>query len=638
MKQLSKIFVSVFFSLILCAIFTLTVFYYTHPMEDKSYNLSLMSEDGEDSVEEKGWTVYTDKQGVRKNLTPDGIGGYAGLDYAGQTFYFSRELTEELESPTLQIGVANRSVSVFLDDTLIYTDYPELDNRIGYLELPIQEYDRADPVKLSLPRDYRGHTLTIAQSSPIFSEKQSYDETVYPCEVTLYCGYSYESGLIAQTATTMIPAVLLFALELILLLSFIWNAFSGNIYPALPVLALTAFFQMCSILANADFFYQYLGTFPINLISLSFYLSIGTLLAFLAIYARPLRLLFFVLTLLHWVSTLFYSLIQWKNLIPYGDTYLFFINLPQITGFIALVTVLICTIALARRRNLFFSYLCRAAWVISAGYIIFLLISIPVIPEYASGVFSRIAMEISMRLPNFSLKLMWYICLLSTLFAAVTDLREKDASRRAEITILTAKNNLALESYENLKQQTEETMMLRHDMNRHFTILRKMAEQTPDKISGYLDEMLEQTQNIRPVVTSGNQMLDIIINGKLNAAAEKGISTEIIRTQAPKELPLKDTELCSLIMNILDNAIHGACDSMADTPYMKLDFHCKGQHFIFSCENSRSAKFSAHKKTPMPKHGYGLKIIHKIMEPLGDMVSITEDENSYKISVIIPLS
>ena len=638
MKQLSKIFVSVFFSLILCAISTLTVFYYTHPMEDKSYNLSLMAEDGGDPVGEKGWTVYTDKQGVRKNLTPDGIGGYTGLDYAGQTFYFSRELTEELESPTLQIGVVNRSVSVFLDDTLIYTDYPELDNRIGYLELPMQEYDRADPVKFSLPRDYLGHTLTIAQSSPTFSEKQFYDETVYPCEVTLYCGYSYESELIAQTAVTMIPAVLLFALELILLLSFIWNASHGNFYPALPVLALTAFFQMCSILTKAGFFYQYAGTFPVDLVSLSFYLSIGTLLVFLTMYARPLRLLFSVLTLLHWIATIFGNLMQWKKWISYGDTYVFFVNLPQITGFVVLVAVLICAFYLSNKGNQFFSYLFHAACVISVGYGILLLISITLIPTYTSSVLSRISVEFSIRTPNFSLKLVWYLCLLSALFAAVTDLRERDADQRAETCILTTKNRLTLESYENLRQQTEEVMMLRHDMTKHYTVLRQMAEQTPEKLYHYLDELLEQPQNIRPVVASENEMLNIIINGKLHTAVEKGISTEIIRAEAPKNLPLKDTELCCLIMNILDNAIHAASDAATETPYIKLDFHCKDQHFIFSCENSMSPNLYTHKKISMRRHGYGLKIIHKIMEQWGDMVSISQDKTHYKISVVIPLS
>lgn len=48
---------------------------------------------------------------------------------------------------------------------LIYTDCPELDNRIGYLQLPYLDYDREDPLLVTLPLDYAGKTLTIAQST-----------------------------------------------------------------------------------------------------------------------------------------------------------------------------------------------------------------------------------------------------------------------------------------------------------------------------------------------------------------------------------------------------------------------------------------------------------------------------------------
>ena len=91
-------------------------------------------------------------------------------------------------------------------------------------------------------------------------------------------------------------------------------------------------------------------------------------------------------------------------------------------------------------------------------------------------------------------------------------------------------------------------------------------------------------------------------------------------------------------MNILDNAIQAASHPAISNPRIRLDFHCKDQHFIFSCENSTAADSSGHKKKPAPTHGYGLKIIHQIMKQWGDMVSVQEEEGTYKISVVIPLS
>lgn len=52
------------------------------------------------------------------------------------------------------------------------------------------------------------------------------------------------------------------------------------------------------------------------------------------------------------------------------------------------------------------------------------------------------------------------------------------------------------------------------------------------------------------------EVLDILINGKLSAAKDMGIRLDIVRAEAPKTLPVSDSDLCSLIVNILDNAIH----------------------------------------------------------------------------------
>ncbi|MGN0537124.1 MAG: hypothetical protein ACI4M3_04015 [Acutalibacteraceae bacterium] len=469
-KLMPKICLSVFLSIIILSVSAIVVFYYTYPMEDKSYNLSLLSEDGQEWEGEKGWTVYSNQQGKRKNLISDGSGGYSGLDYAGQTFYFSREMTETLDSPALRISVANRSISVFLDDALIYTDCPDADNRIGYLELPMCEFDKSEPVVVSLPLDYVGHTLTIAQSTPLYSEKQDETDTVYPCEVTLYCGYSYESGLIANTAQTMIPAVLLFALEIFLLIAFIWNTTLGNIMPELPVLALAAFFQMCGILVQAPFFYQYFKVLPIDLVWLSFHLSIGTFLIFISIKLKILRPLFSGITILHWCSIALYCIVQCTSLIEYGNFYIFIVNLPQYTGFISLLAVIISSF-IQRKKNSHFSYRYSQAVLIIVGiYALFLLVSIFVFPNYAQNTFKLICDDLQVFIPTFTLKLIWNLCLFSSVIAIIMELVEKETSQRTENALLTARNELAMESYENLYRQSEEIMMLRHDTMKHYTL------------------------------------------------------------------------------------------------------------------------------------------------------------------------
>ena len=77
------------------------------PMEDRAYDLSLvwvgeaMPEDW--VYDQKGWTVFTQEGEAVTELVPDGSGGFSGPVEPGQTFYFSRVLVEDLDSPILRL-------------------------------------------------------------------------------------------------------------------------------------------------------------------------------------------------------------------------------------------------------------------------------------------------------------------------------------------------------------------------------------------------------------------------------------------------------------------------------------------------------------------------------------------------------
>lgn len=589
MKKIYKIILAISTALLIIIPSSYAVFYYTQPISDASYPLLRLAGEGKEAVLD-GWTFYTDENGVRKELTPDGTGGYTGLDYSGQTFYYSQRLTQQLASPTLKINAANRTVSVFLDSRLIYTDCPMPDNRIGNFTLPMPEYDRAEPVTISLPPlpDFYGKMLTIAQSTPVISETQEETQTVFPCEITLYCGYAYESSLIASAVRTIIPSVLLFSLLLFLLASFIRNAYAGILSPKPVVFALTVLFQMCSVLSSADFFYEYFGAPDVDWAYMFFHLSVASLLLFLTLHASSMRLYFSAITLFEWSSIFISFLIKTDRFNEYGNLYVFCRTLPQLTGFFALTLSLTGACILGKKGNRFFIRLMQAVLFLAACYGAFLAVNVSLSADYASRVFERLHSELKLLLPNYSLQLLWSLCLLSTLFSVFIEFSEQIAERRAEAAVLSVKNRLALESYENLRLQSEETMMLRHDTKKHYRLLRSLASENPKQLIPYLDELIGAAEQIRPVISCRNKTLEILLNGKLNTAASKGISVSFNRCSAPENLPLSDAKLCSLISNILDNAIYAA--ERSEAAFIRLDFFRKEQFFIFSCKNSMPEK------------------------------------------------
>ena len=128
-------------------------------------------------------------------------------------------------------------------------------------------------------------------------------------------------------------------------------------------------------------------------------------------------------------------------------------------------------------------------------------------------------------------------------------------------------------------------------------------------------------------------MLDVILNGKLSAAADAGIAVEIVRMKAPDKLPLTDAELCSLMMNLLDNAVEAA--DGVERPYIKLDFRVKEHFFVFSCENSTTLQHI--QKETLPGHGLGLKIIKQIAARYDDLLETEYGADYYNVKLAIPL-
>ena len=579
-------------SLMLVLLFGDVLTAYYRPMEDKAYNLSIGDWEGEAVTE----------------LVPDGFGGFSGLSEPGQTFYFSRVIEEDLDSPTLYLDVADRTFAVFLDGTLLYTDCPELDNRVGHLRLPTLEWYRTDPLVVTLPLDCAGKTLTVAQSTPTILDGSG--EKVWPCSVKLYCGYAYESALISKSFRAAVPAALAYAAGIALLALFLWQAFQGRLDPGTLCGALAAFSYLSSRIADTGFIHLY------------FTVDLGHV--------------FQDLTLLMLLVMVLCKLSGWRRALLAAVT--------ALLGGLSLVKIV-----LMARENISVSVMTDFAWLGIAGL---LLAQVLGFWEWNRGrwffrlfcplalagtalyvIPAMICMDPARRAATAFLWLQKGVSLPAAFLSAVVEWGHAEMSRRTEERLLAQRGALAQSSYEAMRRQHEEVMMIRHDMMKHFQLLRRTT--SDERTAEYLDELMGQNEKIRPVVQSGNEMLDIILNSKLNAAADAGIAVELVRVQAPAALPLTDTELCSLVMNLLDNALEAAAAPGVERPYIKLDLCVRGHFFLFSCENSTRMEHA--RREAAPGHGLGLKIIEQIAARYDSLLETERRAGTYIVKLAIPL-
>ena len=602
---------------------------YTTPMQNISLDLSpVFSGDADpEAFDSKGWTVFTQEGDAVTVLTPDSRGGYTGLE-PGQTFYFSRLMVEDLDTPTLRLRVTDQTFAIFLDGELIYTDFAHLDNRIGYLHLPAREAEVDETLTISLPADLRGKVLTIAQSTKA-AEDQDADAPFFACPSTiqLYCGYSYESKLIAESFSAAILASILFLVGVALLAAFVRFRSVKCL-----CIAFVAFLCMTSQLGSLSFFYTYFHITALNVVESCYLLAAFALLIYLTLHSARKRSPMWIWIALCGAAIAAYFV---ACLAMPGSTSPFVAFLKGGLQEWMLILGLVAVVGLCASKMPTEIFFCRmfisltaVAMVVYWG-MLFLV--------QGSYVWLRISLDIRSGHITFLYYRILPLLIVSALIAALVHVFRREIQQRTEKHLLEQRREMTLASYENMRRQHEEVMIIRHDIIRHFRTLRAMSAEP--QVTDYLDDLLGQNSKIRPVVQSGNEMLDIILNSRLSDAADAGLLIEIVKAEVPENLPLSNADLCSLVMNIMDNALTAAINSHHPQPFIRLDIHVKSNFMVFVCENSTTvvSPDPNEKTQTVPRHGLGLKIIRSIAQRYEGLVDTEYDDVHYRIRVAVPL-
>jgi len=182
---------------------------------------------------------------------------------------------------------------------------------------------------------------------------------------------------------------------------------------------------------------------------------------------------------------------------------------------------------------------------------------------------------------------------------------------------------------------------VQHDMKQHLTVISGYVNDNKvDECKEYLDTLLPQSGNIGNLISSDNRVLDYLINSKLAPLTD----TKVVISGSVGDLSdIKEFDLVCLMGNILDNAIE-ALDRI-ESPFDKrieLLFIRQNSNRIIICKNTiENSVLTGNKELKTTKrgkdsHGYGTKIVAKIVSDYHGIVDYFEEFNMFGVQVILP--
>ena len=173
---------------------------------------------------------------------------------------------------------------------------------------------------------------------------------------------------------------------------------------------------------------------------------------------------------------------------------------------------------------------------------------------------------------------------------------------------------------------------LRHDMKNHILALQVLVQRKEvEEANQYLDSMKNFMTNPEEHVKTGNDMVDSLLNYKIQKANEilNVVETKI---SIPEQLRLHSFDLNVLLGNLLDNAI----DASMQTENKKLKITIKldkGILFLNICNSCQRIvdgrkNFLETTKEDKVNHGIGLRNVRRIVEKYhGDIEFLYENDS-----------
>ncbi|SHI77142.1 sensor histidine kinase [Lutispora thermophila] len=198
---------------------------------------------------------------------------------------------------------------------------------------------------------------------------------------------------------------------------------------------------------------------------------------------------------------------------------------------------------------------------------------------------------------------------------------EKQANYQRERGMLDIQLRQAQTELESLRKIQENAAAYRHDMRHHFALIQGLTSKgLINEISHYLKTVQSDIDAITPVRYCENETVNLIISSFATKSEQEKI-TFTIDVKLPDLLTFSDTELCSLLSNALENAIH-SCRKISNINkrYINLRMYSKNNKLCIDIRNSCETEPTFHQGLPVSKekgHGYGTKSMAHIVEKHG---------------------
>ena len=251
--------------------------------------------------------------------------------------------------------------------------------------------------------------------------------------------------------------------------------------------------------------------------------------------------------------------------------------------------------------------------------------------------------SISISISIFFLVFFLYFCLMFYIYNLGME-KEKNEKLMTE-SFISKMNQI---QYEQIISSTESLRGIKHDISNHLETLSLLINSNEyEKATEYLNTIFSEISINYKLISTGNIPVDCIISNKYSLAKNKEITFDYT-IHLPSKMPIDDVSICSLLGNILDNAIE-SCEKISHPKerFISLSIRPFNNMLLINVTNSSIGDYKLNKfgkllttkqnKIDNSYHGIGMKQIYRIVKEKNGFIRISPESHSFSLEIMIPL-
>ena len=244
-----------------------------------------------------------------------------------------------------------------------------------------------------------------------------------------------------------------------------------------------------------------------------------------------------------------------------------------------------------------------------------------------------------------------YLCVLILVLCAVyaADSICREQERVLRLTAEQLRTHSEQQLVQLTEKQLEDLRRLRHDLKNQYSCMRiLLQERRYDELEDYFAGLDDSLRQLTPELDCGNRAVSVILNMERQKADAAGVAlhTSLV---VPPVLPFPDGDVCSILSNLIDNAIEECVRLGRYFPKVKeegvtLSIRPNGDYLYIEVQNPtdrkrlpRSAGGIVSTKADAGGHGLGTRIVSDLAEKYNGSALFEIRDRCFSTRVILDL-